>query len=379
MGLVYSDDPTNPDAWYWSGYPITGNPVAIAPHLMEHNGTWYIFYGDRSVASPYPISVATSTSVSGPYTKIGEVLQPGAAGSWEDARVDEPYVFQRPDGTWILVYMGDAGGNVEQIGYATADDILGPYTKYAGNPCIRFGPAGTYDAGTVADPWVYDYHGTYYIGYTVSPTTSSPWQTALATTTDWLTFTKHGVILARGDEYNSFRGAVTRIGDQYVFPYTGGPAVGQYRLCIATQPVFQEPVSNINDPDAVFDFYDGFEGSALDLAKWNLVSGSTAQTVVADGMLTMNATATYVLLRSTTQVGPGYVAETRARHPSAGTFRLITEFGFSDALWNTVRIADYYVDNPYWQRQAKLAGGADAWINMAQNADQNWHLFQGIP
>ena len=197
VGLVYSDDPTNPDAWYWSGYPITGNPVAIAPHLLEYNGTWYIFYGDRSMGAPYPISVATSSSVSGPYTKVTEVLQPGSDGSWEDARVDEPYVFQRSDGTWILVYMGDAGGNVEQIGYATADDILGPYTKYAGNPCIPFGPAGTYDAGTVADPWVYDYHGTYYIGYTVSPTTSSPWQTAMATTTDWLTFTKHGIILDR--------------------------------------------------------------------------------------------------------------------------------------------------------------------------------------
>ena len=95
VGLVYSDDPTNPDAWYWSGYPITGNPLAIAPHLIEYNGTWYIFYGDRSVAAPYPISVASSSSVSGPYTKVGEVLQAGASGSWEDARVDEPYVFQR--------------------------------------------------------------------------------------------------------------------------------------------------------------------------------------------------------------------------------------------------------------------------------------------
>jgi len=377
VGLVYSDDPTNPDAWYWSGYPITGNPVAIAPHLIEYNGTWYIFYGDRSMGAPYPISVATSSSVSGPYTKVTEVLLPGLAGSWEDTRVDEPYVFWNSSmSKWILTYMGDAGSNVEQIGYATADDILGPYTKYSGNPCIPFGPAGTYDAGTVADPWVYEYQGTYYIGHTVSPTTSSPWQTALASTTDWLTFTKHGIILPRGDEYNSFRGAVTRIGDQYVFPYTGGPAVGQYRFCIATQPVFQTSVSNVNDPDAVFDFYDGFEGSALDLAKWTLVSGSTAQTIVADGMLTMNATATYALLRSTTQVGSGYVAEAQARHPSAGIFRLITEFGFSDASWNTLRIADYYIDNPSWQRQAKLNGGEDTWINMAQNADQDWHIFR---
>ena len=47
--LVYSDDPTNPDAWHWSGTVI---PNAIAPHLMEYNGTWYIFYGDRSGRTP---------------------------------------------------------------------------------------------------------------------------------------------------------------------------------------------------------------------------------------------------------------------------------------------------------------------------------------
>ncbi len=71
--------------------------------------------------------------------------------------------------------------------------------------------SGSFDAGTVADPWVYEYHGTYYIGYTVSSTKNSPWQTALATTTDWINFTKHGVILpAAGtafDAANSFSGA----------------------------------------------------------------------------------------------------------------------------------------------------------------------------
>ena len=219
--LVYSDDPTNPAAWYWGGVVI---PQAIAPHIMKYNGTWYIFYGDRAHGGPpYPIAVATSTNVNGPYTYVGAVLQAGASGSWEGYRVDEPCVFQRSsDGKWILIYMGDVSGKVEQIGYAEADNITGPYTKFGGNPCIPFGPSGSYDAGTAADPWVYEYYGVYYIGYTVSPTTSSPWQTAAATTTDWQTFTKLGVIVPRGDEFNTFRGAVTRIDDEYVFSYTGG-------------------------------------------------------------------------------------------------------------------------------------------------------------
>ena len=374
VALVYSDDPTNPAAWYWSGYVVS---TAIAPHLMKYGSTWYIFYGDRSAGPPYPISVATSTSVNGPYTKVAEVLPAGASGTWEDARADEPCVFWSSSmNKWILIYMGDAGGNVEQVGYATADDLLGPYTKYASNPCIPFGPAGSFDAGTVADPWVYEYDGVYYIGYTVSPTTSSPWQTALATTTDWQTFTKQGILLARGSEYNSFRGAVTRIGDEYVFPYTGGPASGQYRMCIATQPVYQDPSSGtINDPDAVFDFFDNFNGTSLDQTKWTFASGSLVQTELADGLMTLNATSTHVLIRGTTQFGMNYIGETRAQHPSAGTYRLIAEVGFSDASWNTVRIADYYIDNSYWQRQSKLQAGTDTWVNMTQTADQNWHIF----
>ena len=120
-------------------------------------------------------------------------------GTWENWRVDEPYVFQRDDGKWIMMYMGDSTGNIgaptERVGYAYADNILGPYTKYAGNPVLDFGPPGSFDAGTIADPWVFEFQGTYYIGYTVSPTPYSPWQTAYATTTDWQTFTKHGILL----------------------------------------------------------------------------------------------------------------------------------------------------------------------------------------
>ncbi len=372
VGLVYSDDPANPDAWYWSGYPITGNPLAIAPHLIEYNGTWYIFYGDRSVASPYPISVASSSSVSGPYTKVGEVLPAGATGTWEDARVDEPYVFQRSDGTWILMYMGDAGSNVEQVGYATASSITGPYTKYTGNPCIPFGAAGSFDAGTVADPWVYEFDGVYYIGYTVSPSTSSPWQTALATTTDWVTFTKHGIILPRGTEYNSFRGAVTRIGDQYVFPYTGGPDNGQYRLCIATQPVFAAPPSS-GDGDATFDFFDDFDGTILDVSKWIRTNGSSPQfSFDGDIMRMTGVPGTYAKIDAIKEFDFGYIGETYGQHDNDIPFvaNEIIEYGFMHGSTYDLRITDNY---PTLNRYQRYIG--DTYANFGPAADNEWHLF----
>lgn len=188
VGLAWSDTPADPGSWHWHGQVIA---AANAPHIIKHGGLWYIIYSDWSHGwgPPTPsICADTATNIGGPYSRADTLLT--VSEPWEAARVDEPYAFQRSDGKWILMYMGDAGGTTEQVGYAIADDLCGPYTKFAGNPCIPFGPPGSFDAGTVADAWVVELNGTFYIGYTVSSTKSSPWRTAMATTTDWVTFTK---------------------------------------------------------------------------------------------------------------------------------------------------------------------------------------------
>jgi len=163
VGLVWSTTPEDPASWNWHGDVI---PSANAPHIMKYGDTWYLFYSRNR-----GIYVSTSTTVSGPYTAGTLILGYGTGwqtpeADWEAYRVDEPYVFQyhgsaEVDGTplngkWILVYMGDrtgyasgcdgCTGPTEQIGYAIADNITGPYTKYAENPVLRFGPPGTFDA-----------------------------------------------------------------------------------------------------------------------------------------------------------------------------------------------------------------------------------------
>ncbi len=389
IGLVWSDDPTNPDAWNWNNGSViaSGN----APHIIWHEGMWYIFYSDRAIAPPYTVVVQSSASITGPYGNKQTILQ--STEAWEAYRVDEPYIFRRSDGKWILVYMGDAGGAVEQVGYAEADNMLGPYTKFNSDDpeapdglCIPFGPAGSFDAGTVADPWVYEYEGTSYIGYTVSPTSSSPWQTALATTTDWETFTKQGILVARGTEYNTFRGAVTRIGDEYVFSYTGGESSGVYRMCIATQPVMQDvsPGTKLNDPDEVFDFFDAFDGSGLDMNKWSMANGVSTQASVAGGVLTLTGSTGYVRINGTTPFSlayaggnTGYIGETRASHPDQGTQNLIMEIGFASGtdFLNNIRIVDDFPSITNWQRNAQ-AGSATTVVNMNQPADDDWHTFR---
>jgi len=389
VGLIWSDDPDDPGAWHWHGTVVNS---ANAPHILKHDGTWYIFYADRGHGgSPYPISVATSSIISGSYTYTATVLT--STEAWEAYRVDEPYVFQRADGKWILVYMGDAGATTEQIGYAEADDILGPYTKYAGNPVIAFGPPGSIDAGTVADAWVVEFQGTYYIGYTVSPSKSHPWRTSYVTTTDWLSFTKSNeIILDLGssgewDEDNAFRGAVTRFGDIYYFPYTGATASPYiYRMGIATQTVSMTQA--LNDPDEVFEFYDTFDGDALDTSKWSTSqSGAGGSVEVSGGVLTVTgqtsgSSSGYIEVWGSQAVGTDMSLEVYARHLDAGLnagpseTNTAGEMGFKGGDWsNIIRVMDY-PDMSVYTIQSTSPGGTSDYVDTAVSFDTDWHTFR---
>jgi len=373
VAMAWSDDPSNPNSWTWDGYKMSN---AFSPHLIKHGSTWYLFYGDRSSGSPYPISVATSPNVNGPFTFLQTVLTHG--GGWEGSRLDQPHVFLRSDGKWVIMYMGDLGlgsGNpTEHSGYATADNIIGPYTKYAGNPVLDFGPTGSYDLGGAGNPWVYEFEGIYYIGYTVTHDASSPqpWRTAWVTTTDWVNFEKQGYLLTGANEYACFRGAVTRINDTYVFPYTtkiSGSA--PYQMAIATQPVY---MNIINNPEAVFDFYDGFDGSGLDVRKWSIRNGNISQTSVSGGELTLTAGGDWINIIARKWCSMDYIQESRARHPNQGSGNNAGEVGFSDYAWNVCRVMDSG-SSTYWLRHNQLAGSPQSATDMAQTADPNWHIF----
>ncbi len=379
VGLLWSTNPTDPASWNW----YSGNPVitqANAPHIMESGGTWYIFFDDLSAPSPgQPISfVSSTTGIDGTYSARTAVLPAGAEGSWEDFRVSEPYVFFNTNNNlWYIVYMGDAGDDEEQVGYATSTDLTGqtvPYTKYTGNPILANGDS--YDHGIIADPWVYESQGVYYIGNTVSPQHVSPWQTAVATTTNWTDFTKRGIILplaeSGDDAMNSFRGAVTRIGNNYVFAYTRG----YYSIGIATQPVFMSEPAPINNPEKVFDFYDGFDGSVLNRGKWAMTEGAGNPVSLSGGVISMNSGTYKTRILGNTPFAMDVISETRAQHLDQGTPGNIMQVGFvNDDFAYSTRIVDGHEDNlTHWQRQAR-----DYWdepvVTMNQTADVNWHVF----
>lgn len=218
-----------------------------SPHLLQSGGTWYMYYG-KVVGGVHQIYYATCATVNGTYTvfEASPLVAPGTG--WESTRVLEPFVFQDTNGTWVMFYMGDtsASGSPtphEQIGYATASSPTGPFSKYAGNPVIPAGSGGQFDSGGTADPWVLKFNSTYYVGYTYSggTTTVQPWQTALVTTPDLVTFTKQGAILTNGssgaiDSTGAFRGALVKNGGLYYLLYAAGNDASSFTGAMATLP-----------------------------------------------------------------------------------------------------------------------------------------------
>jgi len=385
LGLAknITGDPGNASGWNWDGNLIIdfsirstnpafagdvrlnntpGNildPYLDCPHIEKgDDGYWYLFYhwivgGDAHgscgangawswTAGAYAeIGMARSLSINGPYTEMDPFIlkssaREGDTDAWDWARVSEPYVFKRDDGKWIMLFMGDKGnfddpGNpnlyyIEQCSYAIADNITGPYTKWhnGNQPFIAFGPSGSLDSGTIADAHPVKFGNTYYIFYAASPSTFG-WSTMYLTTTDWENVTKSTSYVYTNEGNSPFRGAISKFNNTYYFSYLGSSGSSGGPFMITTQPATGSiPGQSLYGTDAVFDFYDGFDGITLDRSKWNgsgtsVDPGYTGTATVSNGELVVTNTGGFISELSAKQLfGIGKMFEARAKHSSAG-------------------------------------------------------------
>ena len=164
--------------------------VLAKPLLVGFNGT--------SVAGTgYGIGFGDLLPDHGDYWRAWSAL---AAGSgWEAGGVKDASL--QWDGTqFVLYYSGYDASNVYQIGRATAPKIQGPWTKYASNPVIALGGAGTPDQNAARGPQVV-YNAAlspawkmWYTGYDASNNQT----VCFADSTDGVTWTKRGKVLGPG-------------------------------------------------------------------------------------------------------------------------------------------------------------------------------------
>ncbi len=217
----------------------TWNDYSLAPvSILFDCSTYHLWYGGHD--GTY-VRIGYATSPDGitwtPYAG-NPILDVGTAGSWEDEWVYKPYVLF--DGsTYHMWYTGWDGTNT-RIGYATSPDRI-TWTKYAGNPIMDKGSAGSWESLGVESPcilfddtiyrmWYNGWNGpnSFYIGYATSPDGIN-----------WTKYAGNPILFADpGDwDYNRVEAPdVLFDGNKYHMWYTGGSQLWAHRIGYVTSP-----------------------------------------------------------------------------------------------------------------------------------------------
>ena len=150
-----------PDHWVWDFW------------LADDGATYHLFYlhAPRALGNPdlrhrnARIGHATSIDLVN-WQNHGQILDTGAAGSFDDTASWTGSVVRGPDGQWRLYYTGSrflspsSNANVETVGMAVSDDLYS-WRKLPGPVCIadpqHYETLGSSDWPEEAwrDPWVF--------------------------------------------------------------------------------------------------------------------------------------------------------------------------------------------------------------------------------
>ncbi|MFC2059141.1 hypothetical protein ACFLTS_05860 [Chloroflexota bacterium] len=152
-----------------TGVKDGGNPIITGTEVWEADGvgaswvlydgssTYMMWYSGKDIDGFTAIGYATASLPEGPWTKDGStpVLLKGDIGEWDAYGVGGPCViYDTDDSLYKMWYTGMDASQVLRIGYATAVDPEGPWTKDAGNPVVDVGDAGSWDENGVGGPCV---------------------------------------------------------------------------------------------------------------------------------------------------------------------------------------------------------------------------------
>ena len=177
------------------------------PSVLYESGAYHLYLTGLDNGAVGSIGYSTTTEDAGTKQPVmsGWTNPPNTAllagdGSGFDANaVGHPTVIK--DGaTYIMYYAGTASG-VSKIGRATASSPAGPFTRDA-TATLDTGAAGSFDASSVKDPVVIKDGSTYRMLYTGVETLDGEKieRVGYATSSDGVTWTKHGVVLNPSQE-----------------------------------------------------------------------------------------------------------------------------------------------------------------------------------
>ena len=165
---------TSPDGIAWTKY--SGNPVldiglpgswdesAVSSATVVYNeSVYHMWYLGVDTSGVNRLGYATSPDRI-VWTKYANnpVMDVGPPGTWDDAGILFGDVIFTSS-LYQLWYTGWDSTNL-RIGYATSPDGIN-WTKYAGNPVLNLGEAGSWDSAGVTSPTVVYHNNTYHLWY----------------------------------------------------------------------------------------------------------------------------------------------------------------------------------------------------------------------
>lgn len=158
-GVVISPNPSTP----WR------NAAIWHPSLVRHNGRYYCFFNADGGAGNESIGYATSPNLlSWTVDDANSPLLTKRGSGWEAQFVGDPSVYKIGN-TWYMKYFG-VGANYSSAsdGIATTTEAQFPlgWVRYSGNPVLRPGPPGSYDALFAHKPFVFITPQAHYHFYT---------------------------------------------------------------------------------------------------------------------------------------------------------------------------------------------------------------------
>jgi beta-xylosidase len=145
---------TSPDGYSWTkqtvnapllvhGSPGWDGSHAGTPFVIKQENTYYMYYhGNGDGIYTDRIGYATSSSISGPYTKYsGNPVFPPSSSGWDSSWVGQRAIFNFK-GMWVMLYEGNASTGVNgltgtQTGIATANSLNANWNRYQNNPVFK--------------------------------------------------------------------------------------------------------------------------------------------------------------------------------------------------------------------------------------------------
>ena len=144
--------------------------------VVEHDGTFYMFYNAKTADSPWieQIELATSTDLKNwKRHPDNPLVRVGGKGSFDDRFCSDPYVLRAGD-VWVMFFYTLSSDGKARDSVAFSRDLLN--WEKSGEILIEPGPAGTLDSRYAHKPAVFFKDGVLYHYYcAVAPATKKRW------------------------------------------------------------------------------------------------------------------------------------------------------------------------------------------------------------